>query len=610
MTCLVPATPLQLEKRFAVTLAVIGLTLIAAAWSCPEWRLLATEAKLRAADYARWGSWWAAVGNGVVALGLAVTVRLWAGRELPMVDEPCRVPRHFWWTLAIILLTAVAVRWPRMNLGLYNDEAYNHRRYTVGEFKEGKLQLVKWSQTVWGNQMGNNGPLYSIASRACYAATVALSGGKLVPPQPSECALRVPSLIGGVASLFVIALIGLRLAGPRTGMAAAFLGALHPWHVRYSTEARAYGMVLLFSALALLAMIHAVRTGRWRWWLVLALSEFLLMWSFAGAIYFCAGLNLAALVGRWRQDGLRWRRLLVANVFAGMLYLQLFLPCVPQIKQAMATYPIFRMGVGAHWLIEAPSYAIFGLAWNDDDPGNPANLTLSRLIAEAPALTSVASFFLVLAGALGVLRLRRLGGGSILSLGTLLAFGLAFLISAFTRSVLLSWYVIYLVPAVMVMIGCGLAGVTLRLQHRLAGERISALATFFAAFAALGFYGRGLGVVMTHGKGACREAVRTMQAEPQSIKVALTALTNANVYDPSVISIDGDDELQALMAQAHREHRSLYVTYGHAAEAADTHGPIMTILHDSGTFDLVRSIPGLEESQFTHWVWRWNGRFK
>jgi len=68
-----------------------------------------------------------------------------------------------WKTLAgliLILGAAGALRWARMDLSFYNDEAHAFRRYIAGRFSETKEHKLKWKpvdweDTLWFNEMGS-----------------------------------------------------------------------------------------------------------------------------------------------------------------------------------------------------------------------------------------------------------------------------------------------------------------------------------------------------------------------------------------------------------------------------------------------------------------------
>jgi uncharacterized membrane protein len=87
----------------------------------------------------------------------------------------------------------------------------------------------------------------------------------------SEAGLRSLSAVAGIASIPAMYGIGARLISRRAGIVAAALAAFNPFLIWYSQEARAYSLLVLTSALALLAFVHLVSprpegaqpSGRW-----------------------------------------------------------------------------------------------------------------------------------------------------------------------------------------------------------------------------------------------------------------------------------------------------------------------------------------------------------
>ena len=73
-----------------------------------------------------------------------------------------------------------------------------------------------------------------------------------------EIALRLPSALAGVATVPVVGAIGARLAGRRAAVIGAAIIAVGPLFVWYSQEARAYGLFVLFAALAMLCFVRAL----------------------------------------------------------------------------------------------------------------------------------------------------------------------------------------------------------------------------------------------------------------------------------------------------------------------------------------------------------------
>jgi mannosyltransferase len=89
----------------------------------------------------------------------------------------------------------------------------------------------------------------------------------------SEAALRLPSLLAMAVAAVVTAAIGRRLAlmasmpGPTlTGLLAGLLFVATPLVTRFAHDARTYGIVTMFAALATYLLLRALAEDRWRWW--------------------------------------------------------------------------------------------------------------------------------------------------------------------------------------------------------------------------------------------------------------------------------------------------------------------------------------------------------
>jgi hypothetical protein len=84
-------------------------------------------------------------------------------------------------------------------------------------------------------------------------------------------------------------------------------------------------------------LIQTIDSGRWRWWAGFAASEFALLYAYSGCLYmlvianFCGAVALLLRHGTWDARSQHLARLVVVSTVAGMIYLQLMLPCLPQL---------------------------------------------------------------------------------------------------------------------------------------------------------------------------------------------------------------------------------------------------------------------------------------
>jgi uncharacterized membrane protein len=117
-----------------------------------------------------------------------------------------------------------------------------------------------------------------------------------LPLGSEEWVLRLPSALVGLLSIYLLYRLGSALFDRLTGLAAALLLAVSPFHVWYSQEARMYALVGLLCLGAGLFAWRALRGNRFLDWLVLGLLEGLVLWIESAGIWLFLSLNVAALL--------------------------------------------------------------------------------------------------------------------------------------------------------------------------------------------------------------------------------------------------------------------------------------------------------------------------
>jgi hypothetical protein len=129
--------------------------------------------------------------------------------------------------------------------------------------------------------------------------------------------LRAPSLLAGSLTIPAVYLLGERTVGRRAALPAAALTACSPFMIYYSTEARAYAVMMLLVVLSTLTMLRAVETHRARWWVVYAVCSCLAVYTHLTSV-FVLGAQLLWLL--WAHPHAR-RPAIAANlgVLAGLL---------------------------------------------------------------------------------------------------------------------------------------------------------------------------------------------------------------------------------------------------------------------------------------------------
>lgn len=190
---------------------------------------------------------------------------------------------------------------------------------------------------------------------------------------------------------------------PVAGLVAVVILAAHPWMVRYSTEARGYGLTFFLWPLAALSLLKGINSGRWRWWLCFSLAEASLLWSWTGMVHWLLPLNAAALglIAGNSDPAVRFqlRRWTASGLLALVCYMPLGLPMLPQLRSWMATDRAKSNGLPAEWSADALSWLLTGEPWHSPDPSNA--LCPGRLedLSAQPLMTAL--YFAAGIGALG-----------------------------------------------------------------------------------------------------------------------------------------------------------------------------------------------------------------
>lgn len=441
-------------------------------------------------DSLPWGFWWAAVAVALVCGGLAWAHRWWRCAEpatlsVPRLSEP-PVQMAVWVTLLAVLLAATAMhRWPRLSHSFWGDESLAVSAYVQGHYISAtperrlgplKFKQVPWMATWFGDwETGNNHTLFTVLCRASLDKW--RQWNHRARHEFSESAARLPALAGGLGLLAAVAWLGRRLGAPRAGWLGAVLLALHPWHLRYSTEARGYSLMGMFLFLALGALITALETGSWGAWMAVAGAQFLSIASCKIALYPLVALNVVVAVVLWRhprpgQGRLRgMSRWFVANALAAALFLVLYAPAHPQAVGGAAK--IQKRGqtqFSPEWLLDMASEATTGMTWRTFAPDSPVQITWTKVCQARPetggetgralGLTGLVVLgWALVAGAVRVVRQSRPVAWAMVAL----AAG-AVLMSLHLRYILkfeiLPWYGFFLAPPLCLLAALGVIGYT------------------------------------------------------------------------------------------------------------------------------------------------------
>lgn len=213
--------------------------------------------------------------------------------------------------LLAIVLVAAAVRLATLSSQSYwldESQAAHELSLSFGHM------LGAWNRAEW------NPPLYLIV--AWPWARVFGTG---------EVGLRLLSALLGIGLVPLLYLCGAELVSRRAGLVAAALGALNPFMIWYSQEAREYMLLTVLSAASLLFFARGWRTGSRRdlgWWAAFSALALLTQY-FAGFLVLAEGV---ALIYR-----LRSRTSIIALLVQGVV----LAPFVPHVVPRLSSRALF-----------------------------------------------------------------------------------------------------------------------------------------------------------------------------------------------------------------------------------------------------------------------------
>jgi hypothetical protein len=591
-------------------LALLGVALLAFVfWATKQgWHLARAiedaepEFKTDRFTVAKWGTYFASLGNGLLFLLLAVTWRWWSR---PLAERPARaltpVGKWGWAVLLGSLVVGGWLRWERAGLSFYNDEAHGIKRFVTGDFRpsDQKWRQVTWLKTFFFNKTANNSAPFSVLSRISNEtwakATQAATGAV------SERAIRLPSIVASLLGCVLLWATARRLWGNYAAAAVALLSAVHFWMVRYGNEGRGYGLTLLGLGLVFYALCRAWETPRWRWWLIFATGQWLCLYSFSGSFYCILVLNLG-LFGKlaWRV----WKhgeaketllRPIVALTAAAMLTLQLMLPTLPQLITAINTLDSLKGPMGWPWLKDVLSGLSSGLSFEDVGGGHQYAYVLSQFAGRWVLVASLA--LLLVMGLWRVLRGEFLV--KLICLAGLISAPLSWVIMGSRGLYLHPWYMIYALPGLLLV----LAGNFASCKGKTRCISLAAGIALVVSWLGVNYHLAG------RPKESVRETYEFVRGAADGAKRLFGSYkSDVDTYDKQHFPWDSVAEFESLLAKARNEQAELWISYTREPALKSQFPAILARLHDPAEFQLVKTFPPMDEEQFTHYVLKWVGK--
>lgn len=252
----------------------------------------------------------------------------------------------------------------------------------------------------------------------------------------SEIAVRFPSAVAGALAIPLIYLLGRRVAGKTTGLVAALLLAINPYHVWYSQEAKMYAFVVVLAILSSLALVEALNRNTLRHWIIYVVVTSIMFYTHVTTVlvFVAQVIFVLATLASWRDRLKPWLVAVAA----------LTLPYIP-----IAIWAWQVVGGGARtWQPEVTLWEAVRIV------GIKFAANRSEIVIEERSALIYAALALLGAGALVVRRRLNESGVLLISLAVVPVLGIY--LASIRNSVFSDRYVIMALPAYLILVAVGI----------------------------------------------------------------------------------------------------------------------------------------------------------
>ncbi len=213
--------------------------------------------------------------HGIFLIAIGLIWEKIATNEPIVKVETSRISPSTLIAMCVLSVVALALRLWNLNSDLWVDEVF-----TLLDFARQPFGLML---TSFPSQ--NQHLLYSILAHA----SIETFG-------ESAWALRLPSVLFGVASIWALFLLIKKLLGEREALLGCALMTVSYHHIWFSQNARGYMGLLLFTLLATWLWFEALEKNEWRWWLGYAAAVVFGMWIHITMAFVIAAHGIVYLV--------------------------------------------------------------------------------------------------------------------------------------------------------------------------------------------------------------------------------------------------------------------------------------------------------------------------
>ncbi len=262
-----------------------------------------------------------------------------------------------WLLLSIVFAGGILLRLPNLTKSLWFDELWATR--------------IKNENILW---LGNNAffdihpPFY----QTFIFFWIRLFGD-------SEISVRMPSLISGILSIFLVYTLSSTLAGKRTALIATFLLCLSPVHIWYSQEARSYSLTLCLLLVSILSYYKLKEHGtKSIWYVIYCVSLCVAVLSHYFVIVYLMSISMMCLIkiNKVKRNVLILNVLIVASliVFLALKYMFANISTGQEYLRSFTLFELWRLFFS--WFLSGNSLA----AVNQDGAGSSTMLQRTLML--------------------------------------------------------------------------------------------------------------------------------------------------------------------------------------------------------------------------------------
>lgn len=332
----------------------------------------------------------------------------------------------------IILLTGFVLRLISLNQSLWLDEAINIQaaksfslvgmltQYATADFHPPGWFATAW---IWGKLFGY-----------------------------SEIAMRFPSVVFGIATIYVTYLIGKKLISKNVGLFAALFLSINPLHIYYSQEARMYSLATLAVTINILLIIKLIKGEKINLIFLMISNLGVLLSDYIAYFIFPAVFILFLLI-KEKEVLKKWIMALTGALVLSIWWLPIFLSQLDVGATASSNLPTWKFVVGAFDFKSIPLTFIKFII---------GRISLADKILYAALLIPVVSIFTYLLWK-GVRNLAKLPRNLLLAwviIPPLIATAVSIFIPVYSY-----FRVLFIIPGFMILVASGILYFKNRLRY-------------------------------------------------------------------------------------------------------------------------------------------------